>query len=272
MPLETFSENLRSALVADSTLIQGYFMMSLLSEKKPVEIIGMVRELMKPKDVSKERLEMIYNDVHRCGLGFQTNILIRKENWREARLAVATFNYSQYTANPSILDRIVAIDEYSILSGRLELVVAVIKFKVLCYDFVINGKATNKLIEEFVSKKVTPSLLAVPITDPILIWDNINVHKGTVVTDFLENNGWTVWAHPVDSDDMHPWDFADKKQLKRMIQREIKAPDVTVEAAKGLVIDAINTMNREGSLQGVARLPDIWENLIVTEGLSITLL
>lgn len=264
-----FAENLRSALIADPTLIQGYFMMSLLEPRKqPVQIIEQVRMLMKPKDVSKTRLELIYDQVHRCGLGYGDEILERKDTWRESRFIIATHNHSKYEMDMVVLNRIVAIDEQSILSGRLELVVAVIKFRVLAFEFIVNGKATNQVIENFLRNKVAPQLQAAAIADPIIIWDNINVHKGSGVTAFIENNRWIVWPQPVNSDDMHPWDYADKLTFKSMIRKDLKAPDITIEEAQRVVVDAINAINSEGALQGVVQLPSKWEGLLETKGLS----
>lgn len=265
-PPSAFAENLRSALFQEPTLIQGYVMMSLLKATAPVEIIGQIKSLMSPIVVPEEKLKLIYSDVHNVGLGYTfKNVSL---NWREARMAVATHNFSQYQLNPSVLDRIVAIDETSILTGRLVLIAAVIKFRFLAFDFIVTGKATNAIVEEFLSQKVAPSLKAIGNKDPILIWDNINVHKGTAVSNFLANNNWTVWPHPVDSPDLMPLDFSDFKQMRTKAREGLSVAGLTVEGAQAVVVEAINGINREGSLRGIALLPEIWESLIESKGLN----
>lgn len=264
-PPPAFVENLKTALFSKPDLIHGYVMMSMLSANPPVDIIKQVKELMKPREMSDERLQIIYSDVHRCGMGLTCQT--KELNWRESRMAVATFNYSQYQLNNSVLDRIVCIDETSILAGRLVLVAAVIKFRFLVFDFVVNGKATNKIMEDFLIR-VARALSVAKISDPILIWDNINVHRGAAVTDFIVNNGWTVWPQPVNSSDMQPLDYSDFKALNRATRKDIKTEDLSVDEAKGIVVRAIHSISSEGSLQGIVQLPGVWESLMASDGLA----
>lgn len=263
-----FTENLKAALFADASLIQGFMMISVLSAKDLATIFSQVREILKPKEITDGWLRQIYSDVQRCGLGIMNRYPSKSLSWREERLAVANHNLSLYNMNPSILTRIVAIDEMSVLNGRLVLVAACIKGRFLAYEFVVDGKATNKIIHDFLANNCTVHMAAIGLKSPVIIWDNINVHKGEGVVELITNNKWTVWPQARNSADMQPLDFADFKTLMDPIKKEIQKPGISVEEAKKLVVEAIDRVNKEISLQGIALLPDVWECLVKSEGLS----
>lgn len=252
-----FNANLRVSLTSDH--ITGYMMISLLLGKTKSKILAEVRDAMAEKAFPENRMRDILGDAYSFGVlpqeaGF-------KPIWRDERFKVANDLLDRYNKENSILDRVVAIDELTILNGKLEMIAACTKSEFVLVEFVKNGKTKNNDMMNFL-RKLEHEL---KFSNPLIIWDNINVHtKNKDVILFLVDKEWEALPHPVDSSDMQPLDFHDFKLLKK--EWGVKS-DMTVEQAEEAVKSAVRDINSRRALLGINQLPRIWAALVRTEGL-----
>lgn len=251
-----YDANLRSSLTSDH--VTGYMMISLLLRKSQPDILTDVQKAMGDKAYPENRLRDLLGEAISFSVvpqEVETRLI-----WREERLKVAKQLLNIYENDKSVLDRVVAIDELTVLNGKLELIAASSRSKFVHFDFVRTGKTKKEDMMHFLRElhKV------LEVKNPIVLWDNINIHKNRDVAHFFLESRWNAWPHPVESSDMNPLDYHDFKQLKRWWN--VKS-DMTVDQAELSVRTAINKMNNELLVQGIITLPNVWRALIRTEGL-----
>lgn len=252
-----FDANLRISLTNDH--VTGYMMMSLLLGKKHSQILTDVRNGMADKAFPENRLRDILGEAYSFGVLPQEGG--SKLTWREERFKVAKDLLVRYNNDKTMFDRVVAIDELTVLYGRLEMIAACSKSELILIDFVRDGKAKNKDIVNFLAKLADE----LKVSDPLILWDNINVHtKNKDVSMFLIDKEWEALPHPVASSDMHPLDYHDFKLLKK--EWSVK-PDMTIEQAEAAVRTAVSKINSRRGFQGISKLPEIWSAVVRTEGL-----
>ena len=255
-----FESNLRNAITGDH--IQGFMMMSLLAKKTKSQIIFECKDLLGDHSPPDNRVRELFTVANLCGIEAQP----AKTTWRDERLRVASHHLQEYRKDNSILNRVIAIDELTVINGKLELIAASMKFRFVHYAFVKDRKAQTHDILTFLSDLSDKEATGL-FKDPVLLWDNINIHKSTEVTNFIVNKGWEVWSQPRDSEDMNPLDYADFKQLKAEYKTSI--PDsATVDDVMQIVTNAMIKIGGEGSLRGITLLPDVWEGVEKSDGLS----
>lgn len=255
-----FDANLRISLTNDH--VTGFMMISLLLGRKQSQILNDVRNGMADKVFPENRLRDIIGEAYSFGVLPQEGG--SKLTWREERLKVAKDLLMRYNTDKSMFDRVVAIDELTVLYGRLEMIAACTRSEFILVDFVRDGKAKNKDIVNFLAKLADE----LKFKDPLILWDNINIHtKSKDVSMFLIDKEWEALPHPVGSSDMHPLDYHDFKLLKK--EWGVTA-DMTVEQAEAAVRRAVNSINSRRGFQGTSKLPEIWSAVIRTEGLMTT--
>lgn len=262
---EDFKSNLRSSLT--DTHIQGHMMFELLDDHKADWIMKSVKRLMGDEAPAANRLKITFDEAMRCGREPISSPGRNQIIWREVRASVANHNLLEYRKNPTILDRIIAIDETPIMQGKLELIAAVVRYRFIATMFLTEGtaKAHSSTITTFVTEVLAPEVRRRGIVEPIIIWDNIGVHKSKETMDFFANNKWVVWPHPVHSPDMNPLDYADFKVLKSTYKGRWPSDETDLKAVETVVKTTIREL--DGKLQGVLGLPDVWEALSLSDGL-----
>lgn len=262
---ETFKANIRASI--SDVHIQGYVMFGLLDDRDPEQIMSGVTRLMKDGTPAVNRLRIILDEAMKCGKQPVCSASKNAVTWRDARLTVANHHLLEYRKSPSVLDRIIAIDETTIKQGKIEMIAAAIRYRFIATTFMTKetARADSSAITAFITDVLAPEVTRRGIKDPIIIWDNIGIHKSKETTDFFTNNGWTVWAHPVNSADMNPLDYADFKALKSAYRKNWPADDDDIQAVETCVRKAIAEL--DGQLRGIGQLPDVWEALTASDGL-----
>jgi len=87
---------------------------------------------------------------------------------------------------------------------------------------------------------------------PLILHENARLHLGKVVTDLLSKYEWEVLLHVPYSPDMSPPDFNLFHTLKEPM-REHLIP--SLEEVSGAVTRAFQRLNKNGTLNGIAKLP-----------------
>lgn len=258
-------DNIRASIGDDH--IQGYAMFSLLKNEKPDVIMASIKTLMREMVPPQNRLKIIVDAAVECSTKVAKIPGNKEVTWREARLHAAQENLQRYQANPFILDNIIAIDELTVIQGKLDVIVASVKNRFLDATFIKEGsaKADGAVVLNFL-KRIKPRAESAKIREPILLWDNIAIHKTEEIAGFLENNGWSEIAHPVGSPDMNPLDASDFKDLMKKY-REL-GPETDPDLAQKKLQAALVAINNENRLEGVVKLPSIWQSLVRTAGLE----
>jgi hypothetical protein len=83
------------------------------------------------------------------------------------------------------------------------------------------------------------------------------------VTDLLSKYEWEVLPHVPHSPDMSPPDLDLFPKLKRPIRAQ---HFFSLEELSAVVIQAIRTLNKSGTLNGIANLPKHWDAVIAKQG------
>ena len=119
---------------------------------------------------------------------------------------------------------------------------------------------------EFIQKlnrkmhKNRPQLLE---AGPLVLHDNARPHVASVVTRKLSEFGWEVLPHPPYSPDMSPPDFDLFPKLKKPMRGHRFS---SLEELSAAVTRAIREMNKDGVLDGLAKLPARWNAVIEKQG------
>lgn len=251
-----FNENMRISLTTEH--VTGFMMICILQGKSQAQILADARNAMADKVLPENRMRDLLGTANAYGIVPQD--ISQSLTWRDQRFDIAKRLLGTYNNDPSVLSRVVAIDELTVLNGRLELIAASVKFRFAHIEFVKSGKAKKEDIVTFI-RNLAGELR---ISKPIILWDNINIHKNPEVVMFLVNKGWEVWPHPPESSDMNPLDYYDFKRLKKVWK--VKS-DMSVDRAEQEVKAAVKDINTMSDLQGIIRLPDVWTALVHSEGL-----
>lgn len=231
--------------------IEGYMKIRLFYDVAEAQIVNEVAVVGTAH--SNERLAAIMHSAKTCGPA---------KTWREERKEAADRFLMVYNNDPGILNRLVAVDETTILNCRLVMIAGSMKFKFVHAEYVRNSKAREQDILLFLAgleKKLAP-------VKPVIYWDNINIHTAPEVLSFITAKGWEVWRQPRGSSDTNPLDYLDFKVLRKEIGRLVQT--FTVEEVLPYLTETINRINARGDLQGVVKLPGVWESLSRTDGLS----
>jgi transposase len=98
---------------------------------------------------------------------------------------------------------------------------------------------------------------------PLILHDNARPHLGKVVTDLLSKYEWEVLPHTPYRPDMSPPDF-DLFTKSKQPMRGQRFP--SLEELSAAVTRAIRTLNKSGTLNGIANLPKRWDAVIAKQG------
>ena len=94
---------------------------------------------------------------------------------------------------------------------------------------------------------------------PFILHENSRLHLGKFVTDLLSKYEWEVLPHAPYSPDMSPPDLDLFHKLKEPM-RGHRFP--FLEEVSAAVTRAIRRLNKNGTLNGIANLPQRWDAVI----------
>ena len=98
---------------------------------------------------------------------------------------------------------------------------------------------------------------------PLILHDNARPQLGKVVTNLLSKYEWEVLPHVPYSPDISPPDFDVFHKLKEPTRRH-RFP--SLEEVSAAVTQAIQELNKSGTLIGTANLPKCWDTVIEKQG------
>lgn len=115
----------------------------------------------------------------------------------------------------------------------------------------------------FLEQHVTQWQARKHIQHPLLLHDNCRPHKAIVVRKFLKEHRWSLLLHPPYSPDMNPLDYNCFGHLKQQLAGYRYD---TLDSLQNAISEAISVLNEKGTLNGVQKLPDIWQRVIDSNG------
>jgi transposase len=98
---------------------------------------------------------------------------------------------------------------------------------------------------------------------PLILHDNARLHLGKVVTNLLSKYEWEVLPDAPYSPDVSPPDFDLFPKLKQPMRGQRFS---CLEELSAAVTRATRTLNKSGSLNGIANLPKRWDAVIAKQG------
>lgn len=215
---------------------------------------------------------------------------------KDARVQVAQQNLSLFTLYPGLLASVMAIDEiwlplymclprrrpYDYLfpedeksqqthSGLHK------KKSLLVIGMDINGIQWYHLLTE--GQVMTPTIYTEIIKyhvnawaewtgyRPIILHDSARSHQAKIVQDFIAKEGWEQLPHPQHSPDMNPCNYQGFKCIKDSFKGRLGEFD-TLEFTLSTIISNMNIKDANGqfTLNGVSKLPEVWKQVITSEG------
>ncbi|KAJ4438703.1 hypothetical protein ANN_14650 [Periplaneta americana] len=98
------------------------------------------------------------------------------------------------------------------------------------------------------------------VQNPIILHDNAKSHTAAAVKDLLHHWQWEILEHPPYSPDMSPCDYDLFAKVKEPLRgTRYNARDELIRALGW----SIRNINKDGRADGVRRLPNIWQKLVI---------
>lgn len=272
-----YAENLRLALAGDDNLLIGAIMWQLM--RNPLATTQQIRlnmhECMQESCPADERLNSLINRARIVSTRGPARHPIRIDavypdtdaynTLRVERVQTANRFLSRYRRDNSVLNRIVAVDEMWAIDGRLQIVVAYCRTRVLSFMFMPEGHSlTSQLFLEFIHTRLASDVHNIGLNNPIILMDNLRAHYTDSVMRELNDRGWAVWQQPRLSPDMMPCDIDLFPLLKRLLLRSCF--NGNIDEIKITIAAALRTLNGQGILQAINNLPFIWQEIIDMNG------
>lgn len=184
--------------------------------------------------------------------------------WRQTRVSIASRNLQNYRNDASVLNRIIAIDEFWIVNGELQMIAAFARDQIIAHAYLPNEVTTNSgHFTFFLTNVLRPALARLNIHEPIIIMDNLSVHNTAEVRQVIRGFGWQTWEQPPRSQDIMPLDIEVFPDLRQAINDiEFASPNVVRQAMNQI----INNLNNQRRWSSIEMLPTLWQRVIDNEG------
>ena len=99
------------------------------------------------------------------------------------------------------------------------------------------------------------------VQNAIILHDNARSHTAAAVTDLLRRWKWEILEHPPYSPDMSPCDYDLNAEVKEPLLGTRYNTDELISATGR----SIWNINNDGRADGVRRLPNIWQKIMINK-------
>lgn len=187
------------------------------------------------------------------------------------RVRIARRLMERYMYDQKFLDEIIAIDEKTIVQGRLELLAAVYRGEMIAFEF-LTGKAGTWDIQRFIVDKLSDEIRRreLDFDSMYVLWDNINIHTIPFIQSTMEGK-LAQLPHPVGSPDMNPLDFYDFDVLLKEASRVMPGwKNLPIDEIIEHLTKTIEKLNNERRFQGTSKLALQWQMVLKNNGGKVT--
>ena len=183
------------------------------------------------------------------------------------RVQVARNNLLRLSNDPSLLSRIIAVDEITVWPG-INIIVAYWQNQIIAVgQSPLMVSFNTEHVLNFFEGRLSDAVRENRIRDPVILMDNLNIHQATSVQNAISGRHWTTLEHPVRSPHMNPVDIDLAHRFKTYFDNQFRARHTSdPELITNMIECAVGFITREGTGHSIFNLGALWEHVVTTGG------